>query len=233
MSLIDTLLNPGDTDSSAGADPKIYGVVVGRVINVADPLMLGRVQVQIPDIDALDLSAWARVAVPGASLAAGIYWIPNVEDEVLVAFEQGDIHAPYIIGCLWSAIMIPPMPSPLFQTRAIRTLVGNQIVFEEVPPSVTIQTGPTPPVVLPAPPSPVGPYQTIHLSPLGIELTSPGIIKLQSGTNSIIVSPAGIILQAGGSTINITPGNIAITGGQISVTGGSNVTILGGTVTIN
>src|SRR5947209_7873363 len=107
MSLVDAIANELTKDE---ADPKIYGVVVGRVINVLDPLMLGRVQVQVPSIDALDLSPWARVAMPAASLAAGLYWLPNPEDEVLVAFENGDPNAPYIIGCLWSAIMPPPLP---------------------------------------------------------------------------------------------------------------------------
>lgn len=119
MSLIDIMVKSGSESADPGADPKIYGVVVGRVINLLDPLMLGRVQVEIPAIDALDLSPWARVATPAASLASGFYWIPSLEDEVLVAFEQGDINAPYVIGCLWSAIMVPPLPSPLPQIRMI------------------------------------------------------------------------------------------------------------------
>jgi hypothetical protein len=233
MSVIDSMAAMNTDHEDPAADPKIYGVVVGRVINLLDPLMLGRVQVQLPAIDALELSPWARVAAPAASLTCGFYWIPNLEDEVLVAFEQGDLTAPYIIGCLWSAIMLPPLPSPLPQIRAIRTLAGNQIVFTDVPPSVTIQTGPTPPEVLPSLPSPVGPYQTILLSPLGIDITSPGIIKIESGTNSIMLTPGGIILQAGASTISITTAGIIINGSQIGVTSTGTITILGTAVTIN
>ena len=70
------------------------------MINLLDPLTLGRVQVQLPFIDALDLSPWARIAVPMAGLGHGHYFIPNLSDEVLVAFEHGDVNAPYIIGSL-------------------------------------------------------------------------------------------------------------------------------------
>src|SRR5690606_29811971 len=119
-----------------------------------DPMTLGRVQVQLPFIDSLDPSPWARIAMPMAGPLHGSYFIPDIGTEVLVAFEHGDIKAPYIIGCLWNATALPPLPSPLPQIRATRTLAGNQIVFTEVPPSVTIQTGPTPPGVIPAPPTP-------------------------------------------------------------------------------
>lgn len=159
MRVVEELARDGEKEVSD--PPRIYGVVVGRVIDILDPLPLGRVRVEIPDIDGLDLSAWARVATPGASMASGIYWIPNPGDEVLVAFEQGDVKAPYIIGSLWSAIMPPPMPTPLPQIRMIRTPLGNQIVFTEVPPTLTIQNGATVPI---SPPSPVGPHQTITLN---------------------------------------------------------------------
>lgn len=92
---------------------RIYGVVVGRVINMLDPNALGRLQVQLPFIDALDLSPWARVASPMAGLFHGTYFIPNLGDEVLVAFEHGDINAPYIIGSLWNAVARPPLSSPV------------------------------------------------------------------------------------------------------------------------
>jgi Type VI secretion system/phage-baseplate injector OB domain len=212
---------------------KYYGVTVGKVINPLDPMMLGRVQVQLPFIDSLDLSPWARVAVPMAGMLHGMYFIPNLGDEVLVVFEHGDINAPYIIGCLWNAMAPPPLQSPIPQIRAIRTLAGNQIVFTEVPPSVTIQTAPTPPVALPAPPTPTGPYQTIMLSSAGIQIMSPTPIQ--------IVSPTGIQIMAGTNIINLTPDGITITGapnlnlaaaGVVNITG-TAINITGGLVKIN
>ena len=212
---------------------KYYGVTVGKVINPLDPMMLGRVQVQLPFIDSLDLSPWARVAVPMAGLLHGTYFIPNLGDEVLVAFEHGDVNAPYIIGCLWNAMAPPPLPSPVPQIRAIRTLAGNQIVFTEAPPSVTIQTAPTPPVTMPAPPTPTGPYQTIMLSSAGIQIMSPTPIQ--------IMSPTGIQIMAGANIINLTPDGITITGtpnlnltaaGVVNITGPA-INITGGLVKIN
>ena len=80
-------------------------------------------------LDSLDLSPWARIALPMAGVLHGMYFIPNINDEVLVAFEHGDVNAPYIIGSLWNAMAPPPLQSPVPQIRAIRTLAGNQIVF--------------------------------------------------------------------------------------------------------
>ena len=97
---------------------KFYGVAVGQVVLVTDPLMLGRVKVKVPFIDSADLAAWARVASPMAGMLSGHYTIPNMGDEVLVAFEHGDVNAPYILGCLWNATAPPPLPSPLPQIRA-------------------------------------------------------------------------------------------------------------------
>jgi hypothetical protein len=212
---------------------KYYGVTVGKVINPLDPMMLGRVQVQLPFIDSLDLSPWARIALPMAGVLHGMYFIPNLNDEVLVAFEHGDVNAPYIIGSLWNAMAPPPLQSPVPQIRAIRTLAGNQIVFTEAPPSVTIQTAPTPPAVLPSPPTPTGPYQTIMMSTAGIQIMSPTPIQ--------IMSPAGIQIIAGTNIINLTPDGITITGapnlnlvaaGTLNITGPA-VNITGGLVKIN
>ncbi|MBE2200876.1 MAG: hypothetical protein IAE79_19850 [Anaerolinea sp.] len=188
---------------------KFYGVMVGQVINPVDPMFLGRVQVRLPAIDALDLSPWARVAVPMAGLMHGTYFIPNIGDQVLVAFEHGDLNAPYIIGSLWNAMSPPPLPSPLPQIRAIRTLAGNQIVFTELPPSITIQSGPTPPAVIPAPPTPAGPP-------------------------TIIMSPAGIQIIFGLNVINMTPDGITITGTpNLNLTAAASINIAAPNVTIN
>jgi len=215
-----------DRAESAGQSTSRFpGVVVGKVINPVDPMMLGRVQVQLPFIDSLDLSPWARVAVPLAGMLHGMYFIPNLNDEVLVAFEQGDVNVPYIIGCLWNAMAPPPLQSPLPQIRAIRTLVGNQIVFTETPPSLTLQTGPTPPSVLPSPPTPTGPYQTIMMSTAGIQVMSPTPIQ--------IVSPTGIQIMCGQNIVNVTPDGVTITGTpNLNLVGGTSVNIAAPTINI-
>ncbi len=198
---------------------KFFGVAVGQVINTLDPMTLGRVQVRLPFIDAADLSPWARVAVPMAGIGHGHYFIPNLMDEVLVAFEHGDVNAPYIIGSLWNATAPPPLPSPVPQIRTMRTLAGNQIVFSEVPPTVTIQSGPTPPVVIPAPPTPAGP-PTVILSPAGIQIIF--------GLNIINMTPDGITIT-GTPNINLAAtASITLTAPNVSITGAAAVSVQSG-----
>ncbi|HEX9668966.1 MAG TPA: phage baseplate assembly protein V [Thermoanaerobaculia bacterium] len=183
-------------DSADKVSKKFYGVTVGRVINPLDPMALGRVQVQLPMIDSLDLSPWARVAVPMAGIAHGTYFIPNPGDEVLVAFEQGDLNAPYVIGSLWNATAPPPLPSPIPQIRMIRTPIGNQIMFTEAPPSVTILT-------------PSG--QTIVLSPAGIQI--------QSAANVISMTPDGITVTGNPKLTLVSGGSIDLTAPKVSING--------------
>ena len=182
-------------DTLAGQRGKFFGVVVGRVINPLDPMLLGRVQVQLPVIDSLDLSPWARVATPMAGPAHGMYFIPNPGDEVLVAFENGDVNVPYIIGSLWNAMSPPPLPSPVPQIRMIRTLVGNTLLFTEAPPSITLLT-------------PSG--QMLEMSPAGIQIVD--------GVNVINMTPDGVTITGpnvnlvGTATVNITAPNVTING---------------------
>jgi uncharacterized protein involved in type VI secretion and phage assembly len=105
--LIEDMLSSVD-QSIEDLKKKFFGVTTGRVINPLDPLTLGRVQIQLPFIDALDLSPWARVATPMVGQMAGNYFIPNIGDEVLVAFEHGDVRRPYVLGRLYNAADPPP-----------------------------------------------------------------------------------------------------------------------------
>jgi uncharacterized protein involved in type VI secretion and phage assembly len=90
------------------ADQRIYGVVVGIVTNNKDPDNLGRVRVQFPWLSDSEESNWARVATPMAGAGRGLYVLPEVNDEVLVAFEQGLADMPYVIGSLWNGKDAPP-----------------------------------------------------------------------------------------------------------------------------
>jgi phage baseplate assembly protein gpV len=191
--------------SIEGINKKFYGVTVGKVINLLDPMLLGRVQVQLPFIDSLDLSPWARIAVPMAGIAHGTYFIPNIGDEVLVAFEHGDVNAPYVIGSLWNAMAPPPLPSPVPQIRMIRTPAGNQIVFTEVPPTITILT-------------PSG--QTIVMSSAGIQILS--------GANVINMTPDGVTIT-GTPNLNLTAsGSINITAPNVTINGAAATNLQSG-----
>lgn len=203
MSLLDDLAGMISDAAAADRDPKLYGVVVGRVIDVADPLFLSRVRVQLPYIDDLDLSPWVRVAMPSAGMASGMYWMPNPEDEVLVAFENGDVNAPYIIGCLWSAVAVPPMPSPAAQIRLMRTPLGNQIMFTETPPTITVTTASM--------------TESIIMSPAGV--------TIMAGASVIALTPEGITLTAPSITLTATDAISLISGGTALVAGVDATTV--------
>lgn len=87
---------------------RIDGVVAAVVTNTVDPENLGRVKVRFLWLADTDESEWARVAVPLAGKEYGAWMIPQVDDEVLVAFEQGSTALPYVVGSLWSGTARPP-----------------------------------------------------------------------------------------------------------------------------
>ncbi|MCU0526256.1 MAG: phage baseplate assembly protein V [Elainella sp. Prado103] len=220
----DIVASSGDDEEESGK--KFYGVTTGIVVDVTDPLGLGRVQVQLAMMTCGDVSAWARVATPmaGSSLIPsvagyGFYFIPEIGTEVLVVFENGDMNHPFVIGCLWNSLppaARPPVPSPLAGIRGIRTTVGSQVVFSDLTSSIFIQNGPT--LTQPSIPSPVGPSQTIALTPDGINMTGTSM-KVLCGATSFIVTPTSITMQAGGSTLAVTPDGIVMTAPQISIFG--------------
>jgi uncharacterized protein involved in type VI secretion and phage assembly len=86
----------------------IFGVVIGIVTNNQDPDGLGRVKVKLPRISGDDESNWARVVTWMAGKERGAFFLPEVDDEVLVAFEHGEISMPYVIGSLWNGVDKPP-----------------------------------------------------------------------------------------------------------------------------
>lgn len=81
---------------------RVYGVVVGVVTNNQDPDGMGRVKVRFPSLSQNHESNWARMVAPMAGNDRGFYTLPELEDEVLVAFESGNVERPYVLGALWN-----------------------------------------------------------------------------------------------------------------------------------
>ncbi len=100
--------------NAANCQPgRINGFVTGLVSSNKDEEDLGRVKVKFPwllDPDGVEIdSHWARIAAPMAGQNnKGLYYLPEVDDEVLVGFEHGDMRYPYIVGALWSKKDQPP-----------------------------------------------------------------------------------------------------------------------------
>lgn len=112
---------------------RITGTMVGVVKANNDPLHPGQVQVWLPELSDTNLSAWATVASPMAGAQGqGMYFLPDIEDQVLVAFRDGDINKPYIVGSLWGGEAQPPATNQgKNERRMIQTRSGMKIVFDD------------------------------------------------------------------------------------------------------
>jgi phage baseplate assembly protein gpV len=102
------LTSLGDTNGEISQTGQpIYGVVPALVTSIKDDKSYLRVKVAFPWLAPKNgtgsyESTWARVVAPGAGPNTGVLWMPEVDDEVLVGFEHGDIHRPYILGGLYN-----------------------------------------------------------------------------------------------------------------------------------
>ena len=82
-------------------DSRMYGVTIGTVTKDFDEKVGGRVCVTVPTrVQKAEKLMWARVAMPSGGKAWGHYFLPETGDQVLLAFENGNIEKPYVIGCI-------------------------------------------------------------------------------------------------------------------------------------
>lgn len=110
------------------------GLVIGIVTDNQDPAGYGRVKVKYPWLSSDHASDWARVVAPGAGAQRGIEFLPEVNDEVLVGFELGNIHVPYVLGGLWNgqdALPKQVTSAGKVQQRIIRSRSGHTITLDD------------------------------------------------------------------------------------------------------
>ncbi|WIV66071.1 phage baseplate assembly protein V [Natrialbaceae archaeon AArc-T1-2] len=120
-------------DEPAGRGEDVFtGVTVGIVTNNEDPEGLGRVKVTFPWRSTDDETLWAPVVAPMAGDEMGTYFLPEVDDRVLVAFERGDFRYPYVVGSLWHENHAPPTENEGDNDiRTIRSRSGHQLSFDD------------------------------------------------------------------------------------------------------
>jgi uncharacterized protein involved in type VI secretion and phage assembly len=130
MNLLELLNDKEDASAVTG---RVYGVVVGVVTNNQDPEKLGRVKVIYPWLSDSEESHWARVATLMAGKDRGSFYLPEVDDEVLLAFEHGDVRFPYVVGALWNGKDTPRYDNADGKNdkRVITSRGGHEFVFDD------------------------------------------------------------------------------------------------------
>jgi uncharacterized protein involved in type VI secretion and phage assembly len=190
---------------------KMSGVVTGVVKSVEDPDQQGRVQVSFPFLGGQNDSDWAPVATLMSGNGRGSWFMPEVGDEVLCAFNQDDVAHPFIIGFLWNGKDQPPVKSPNISTkvRRLRTVSGHRIDFDDTSggEKITIETQGGHQIVMDDTPG----SANITITTAGkqqIQMQDvPASITIQTAAqNSITVSdaPPGLTISAPTGIINVT-----------------------------
>jgi uncharacterized protein involved in type VI secretion and phage assembly len=212
-----SLLADDERQRRAAAD-RIYGVVVGLVTNNQDPDGVGRVKVRFPWLSDQDESYWARIAAPMAGKDRGVYLLPEVDDEVLVAFEHGDIRRPYVVGALWNSKDTPPASNSDGKNniRIIKSRSGHVVKLNDEDGKETIEI---------------------------IDKSTKNSIVIDTAANSItITSDKDITLKAANGTITLDAQKVAVkssadskieAGAGMDVKASGTMNIKGATVNIN
>jgi uncharacterized protein involved in type VI secretion and phage assembly len=215
VSLIDLLES---TTQRRGQASRIFGVAVALVTNNQDPDGVGRVKVRFPWLSDQDESHWARIAAPMAGKHRGAYFLPEVDDEVLVAFEHGDIRFPYVVGMLWNSKDTPPATNDdgKNNVRVIKSRSGHVVRLNDEDGKERIEI---------------------------VDKSEKNSIVIDTAGNTItIVSDKDITLQAPNGTITLDAQKVAVkssadakieAGGGMDVKASATLNIKGATVNIN
>ena len=203
-------------------DGGIRGVANGIVTDNKDPEGMGRVKLTFPWRAEKGESFWARIATTMAGKDRGTYFLPEVGDEVLVAFEDGNIHYPYVIGALWSSQEKPPETNADGKNdiREIKSRKGHELTFDDADAGgkVEIKTKAGHTVVL----DDSSGSEKIRIA----DRTGKNTIEFDSNQGSIDVKST--------ATLNLESPLINVKGkGNVSVEAGGILTLKGSLVKIN
>lgn len=182
---------------------------LAEVISVDDPESLARVQLRLLSADGIgaqDGPIWARVATPFAGSGRGAFMLPDVGDEVLVTFLQGDPRLPIVVGGLWNGRDTPPETLGGAGDRIDRwTIVGKAgtriAIVEESSGTATIS----------------------FTTPGGVsgELTDSagGKIELTAAGSTVTLDPSGVTIQTG-AKVSVQASQVDVSAGLVKVDAG-------------
>ena len=181
-----------------------YGVYPALVTDIRDPDGQGRVKVQLPwmpDTGDKSYEAWARLATFMAGDDRGSWFIPDVNDEVLIVFEGGDVRRPYVIGALWNGKDAPPQSmnsDGKNNLKVLRSRNGVKITLDDTDGQETMILE-----------TPGGQQMTLKDGPGSIEL-------IDSNGNSIRMEVNGITVNSSGK-VTITASMVEVTASMVTV----------------
>jgi uncharacterized protein involved in type VI secretion and phage assembly len=200
-------------------EERLQGLALAVVVDNIDSTGEARVQVQLPWLPGYE--PWARVSAVAAGGKRGLYYIPQVGDEVLVGFAHGDVTEPYVLGSLWNGQDNPPADAPNDATSKVilKTPKGHVVELDDLAQTVKVT-------------SIGGPKATLSADKIVLEagsskatLESAGKIKLEAPTEISLEAGTKISLKA--TTIEVKAS------GNATLDGGGACTIKGGVVQIN
>lgn len=205
---------PSEATLESGGHAK--GVAIAIVKDNKDDSGMGRVKVSFPWHSEPTQSHWARVATPMAGKDRGIYFIPEVEDEVLVAFDRGDLRFPYILGSLWNGKekSAENNGDGKNDIRQIKSRAGHKIIFNDGSKKM---------------------LQLLLSDGKTLKITEDGILVDDGKGNSFeISSNGGSVTVKAATELKISAPKIALdASGTIDVKAGGTLTLKGATVNIN
>jgi uncharacterized protein involved in type VI secretion and phage assembly len=116
---------------------RFLGKFRGMVLNNIDPMQIGRLQIQVPDVTGLAPATWAMPCAPVAGIQSGIFALPAIGSGVWVEFEQGNIDFPIWVGCFWgSAAEVPALARltpPGVASITLQTTLQNGLTVSDLP----------------------------------------------------------------------------------------------------
>jgi uncharacterized protein involved in type VI secretion and phage assembly len=186
---------------------RMFDPVVGLVVDNDDPEKLGRVKLRFPTLPGQDTSTWAPLSALGAGKDRGWYFLPEIDDEVLVMFEHGDIHRPIVLGALWNGADAPPEQNGgKNERRVLVSREGSRIVMDDAAGTITIEDG-----------------------------NRVGRIVISDGKITLEAKSGDALLSAGSGALKALAANVSIQGSQSLTIGGTSGLNLGadGPITIN
>ena len=203
---------------NSGAFPKSHEQM-GRVVENADPLGLGRVRVQMMWQEAgSEKTPWIRLLQPHSGSGKGFYFVPEIGEEVLVGFQGGNAEKPYVIGTQYNGKEKSGYADKENSIKAVHTRSGTKIILNDSEGSILIE-------------DPSG--NTYHMDGQGnIKVSAPKNISFTAGQN-INISAGQNITTTAGMNISASAGmsyNV-FAGGAISQNAVMNYTLTAANIT--